>query len=126
MFASPRKRPRTGFADVSEEPLVQRNVAQLYTAEHATSIQHVLECVVLYYDEQPRVVNVWDARVKAWGRVNVVTLLLADRTGPIHMDVWRDSADKILQDLTNWSEGTESPLIVEFKKFYVRSDKSTW
>ena len=42
------------------------------------------------------------------------------------MDFWRDSADKILHDLNTWSERTDSQLVVEFKKFYVRSDKSTW
>ena len=91
---------------------MQRNVAQFYAGDLTTSVLHTVECVVLYYDEQSRVVNVWDARLKTWGRVNVVTLLLADRTGPIHMDFWRDRADKILHDLNDWSEQTDSQIVV--------------
>ena len=46
----------------------------------------------------------WTAR-----QVAVITVVLADRTGPICMDLWRDAAEALLRDVERWQHDAEAP-----------------
>ena len=54
----------------------------------------------------------------------MLTVLLADATGPISFEAWRDGADQFLRNFSEWGDHTNgsSPLYVELQRFEARDD----
>ena len=78
---------------------------------------------MLHFSEELRWVSVFtDWKTKLVQKVPVITLLLADVTGPIALELWRLSAEKVFKDLTAWS-ASDSTVWVEIRYMSVRTEK---
>ena len=124
MFTSPRKRPRQNVALNKDGPVTYRSVHDLHTAETELTDALALQAHVLHYPSETRLVMVRDRRTGTQESVSVMSILLADRTGPILLEFWREAADETLHQLTTWETGLPCGklLMVDVQRFVVRED----
>ena len=56
----------------------------------------------------------------------MITLTLADRSGPILLEAWRDVAETLVRDYVTWSETSENRRVyVDVERFEVKEDTRT-
>ena len=78
--------------------------------------------VVLHYPEEPRWGTITDRKTKAQSQVPVVSVMLADASGPILLELWRDAADSALRELADWASGSNDALVwVEVRYAWCRA-----
>ena len=94
MFRSPKRLKKTNSAAVLEPRF--NTIVELHTHEADASNAVKLEAYVLHFPNELRQVTVTDQRTQKTEQVGAMTVLLADRTGPILLEAWRDVADNIL------------------------------
>ena len=79
------------------------------------------EVYLLFYPAEARLVATKDRKTQAPETVQVATCVVADREGPMLLDLWRESASHTLRQFEAWeAEGQTMPLIA-IKYFYIRS-----
>ena len=94
VFASPKKRARSvAPLRPSEAELLVKIVQQLHTQDLSGSDSVKLTAVVLNHSEELRWTTVTDRMTKAQSQVPIVSVMLADSSGPILLDLWRDCAE---------------------------------
>ena len=123
MFTSPQKKRRSLESTASEAVLRSWSVAELQQVQEQGLGEHnELECFLLFVPGQPRLVQAKATRRSPAGQVAVITVVLADRTGPICMDLWRDAAEALLRDVESWQHDAEGPWLVHISNFALRGD----
>ena len=70
-----------------------QTVQQLHTQDLSGSDSVELTVVVLNHSEELRWTTVTDRMTKAQSQVPIVSVMLADSSGPILLDLWRDCAE---------------------------------
>ena len=126
MFTSPERKkrgPRTPNLDCRSEASL--SVAQLHEAEGKEATHKIsLQACVLYFPKEPRWVSVKIRGSSETERVPVLSVLLADRTGPILLESWRLQSEVLLASLLDWEETKEEGAVLkmEFVDFDVRAD----
>ena len=70
-----------------------QTVQQLHTQDLSGSDSVELTVVVLNHSEELRWTTVTDRMTKAQSQVPIVSVMLADFSGPILLDLWRDCAE---------------------------------
>ena len=118
MFAQPKKRSRVSRVTQGNVALVSTSVAQLHGEEHFTSDALSLKCVVLHYPSELRWVKTEDKKTRQAVDVAVLNVLVADGTGPIHLELWRNAAETTWKDLEEWSCLNSETLCVEVQHFW--------
>ena len=99
------------------------SVGGRYAKEPPGGDGHKAEFYVLFYPEMPRFVNVTDRRSNETSSVAVATCVVADRDGPVLLDLWRDCATSTLASFRDWAADTAGPLLIELKFFFVGHEK---
>ena len=124
MFASPKKKPRVQQQDPDTSPPRYEAVQVLHTASGLTTDALQLEAYVMHYSVEPRYVKIARGRQGAEETVPVISVLVADRTGPIVIEAWREAATMFLENLLQWDEGRadNEQLLVEITYFVVKDD----
>ena len=61
-----------------------------------------LEANVFYFPPETRQSTVSNRFTGQNEQIAVMTIVLADRTGPILFEVWRESAENLLRDWLQW------------------------
>jgi hypothetical protein len=122
MFSSPRKRARRDPVANYDVEVTFNCVKDLHCTETGGVDALALQAVVLHLPEQVRWVTVTNRRTKEVENVAVISVLLADRTGPIVLDLWRRLAEDTLRDCEAWSSTNTEQLLMEVRYFWVRSD----
>ena len=117
VFSSPKRR-RVATTTLSQTS--QMTVEQVHQSDPASATAIVLTAYVLHVPEAPRLVDVPNKKTKSSESVPVVSVLLADRTGPISLDLWRNAAEDVLRDYRAWSGENSGPMLVEWRGFAVR------
>ena len=87
-----------------------------------------LEAYVLYTPQELAVRKVPNKITKKEDQVFALSILLADRTGPITLEYWRDDAEKTHALLRKWEKektNPQQPLIVEVERFALQNDSRT-
>ena len=77
---------------------------------------------ILQAPDEPKWVNITDRRTKQQELVPVITILLADRTGPIVLELWRNTAESLLQDLNAKEDPDDEGVIIEVRRCWVRTE----
>ena len=123
VFASPKKRLRLASPlPPSEAHAVANTVQELHTQNLTGSDAMKTTAVVLHYPEEPRWGTITDRKTKAQSQVPVVSVMLADASGPILLELWRDAADRVLRELAGWASGSNDALVwVEVRYAWCRA-----
>lgn len=128
MLSSPPSRnvrPRGEDATASPSEASYISVSEIYK-NNSQSDAYMLEAFILFYPEEPRYVNVKDRRSGAMELVPVATCVLADREGPVLVDLWRSVATSTLPLFQRWSEEaashSTSPALIELKYFQAKGE----
>ena len=123
VFASPKKRLRHASPQrVSDAQVVDKTVHELHTQNLNGSDATKTTAVVLHYPEAPRWGTVTDRKTKSQIQVPVVSVMLADASGPILFELWRDAADSAFRDLTSWASSSNDALMwVEVRHAWCRA-----
>ena len=124
MLASPRKRVRNSAPSRLDTEVQFKNVLALHTEDFRGSDAIALQALVLYFPDEPRWVGVMNRRTNESENVPVLSLLLADRTGPIILDLWRNVAEDTLRRLEGWTGNDSEHPLLEIRHFVVREMKS--
>ena len=126
-FCSPRKQPRVERSQsVASEggPSEIVSVAALYGKIGAEAGSLFIEARFLYCDSETRVVSDSKAKIKSKkkGPVAVLTLVLADRTGYICLELWRDVATSVCEIAQEWL-ADEGAVYLRISNFAVVEDR---
>ena len=123
MFKSPRKKQRTKPSH-TDGPLHYFTVHDLHTSELDEAHAFGLEACVLYCPSEPRTTLVSNRFTGRSDTVSVLSVLLADRSGPILFEAWRAVSEKFTRSHTEWSESNdaENALFVSLTRFDVKED----
>ena len=124
VFVSPKKRARTAAsatAGVESQPR-SFTIGQFHTELGLRTDANVVKAAVLHFVE-PHMVTVPDRKTKASVDVAVISILLADSTAPILLELWRDAAEKAFRELTQWLTESNDTLWVEVRYMWVRTEK---
>ena len=101
------------------------SVAEIYQ-NNSQSDAYMLEAFLLYSPDEPRYVNVRDKKSGELELVPVATCVLADREGPVLVDLWRSVATSTLSLFQRWSEEAASsssgPVLIEVKYFQTKPE----
>ena len=83
-----------------------------------------LEARVLHVPAEPRQSTVSNRFTGQEEQIAVITVVLADRTGPIMFEAWRESAEKLLRDLLQWENevSDEQGVLIHLERFDVRNE----
>ena len=123
MFMSPQKKPRlTAVAVPTDGPVQFKSEQVLHTMELSESGAWRLEACVLYCPREPRVITVSNRYTGGKDNVSVITVMLAERTGPILYEAWRDAADKLARSCSEWEAPFSGPssLFVKLELFEIK------
>ena len=126
MFMSPNKKARVTPSAGPEEVPQFRSVDQLFREEFLNTDLHILEGYVLFAPEEARWIDTQNKKSRTSELIPVLTLLVADRTGPVLVDLWRGAAEKMLKDQIVWKKDSEEPLLLEVNRFWIRGDRAKW
>ena len=116
MFCTPKKKRRIDAAKGTEDEVEScfRSVADLHMGAIANTVS--LECYLLYCREEPRSVTINRARRRE--ETSVLTMLGADCTGPIKIDLWGKLADDNALSISEMQEAADEKLVLlELKHF---------
>ena len=128
---SPRKRsaahatassPKRRRTSTPQDPAEFRTVADCYALKNSNTDEHKLQCHLIH---APKAVRVIDGRNKMNGqteKTSVLNIVVADHTGPLHVDLWGSVGEKFLQDVAAAAEQSDEPLPLEISYFFVRRD----
>ena len=124
MFASPKKKTRVQQQDPDTSPPRYEAVHVLHTASGLTTDALQLEAYVMHYSLEPRYVKIQRGRQGVEETVPVISVLVADRTGPIVIEAWREAATMFLENLLQWDQvrADNEQLLVEITYFVVKDD----
>jgi hypothetical protein len=124
MFESPRKRVRRQPASAMTGDVQFRAIQALHLEEVSLTNPAALEAFVLHAPTEPRWQSITNRLTGQAEAVAVVTVLLADRTGPILFEAWRENAESMCRNFLNWQENDtrNSPLYVSIERFEIRED----
>ena len=117
--ASSPKRRRTS---TPQDPAEFRTVADCYALKNSNTDEHKLQCHLIH---APKAVRVIDGRNKMNGqteKTSVLNIVVADHTGPLHVDLWGSVGEKFLQNVAAAAEQSDEPLPLEISYFFVRRD----
>ena len=122
MFSSPKRRRTTNERTTSGPDKVV-SVGSLHR-EDVKDCCPVLQAYVLHFSDLPRYANVSARGPKEAEKIAVLSVLLADGTGPIVFDAWRNLAVNALNSLVEWEkdEDDAAPICVEIRGFVVREE----
>ena len=126
MFASPKRTKQSSYDAMEEEAketLTTRSVAQCHLADMGMGITNRLEVYLLHHDEDLRYVDVTDRKSGLSSRVPIISCLLADCTGAIMMDCWRQQAEALLPRFKEWAaEANGNLILLEVQKFGAKAE----
>jgi hypothetical protein len=117
-FRSPKRR-RTS---TPQDPAEFRTVADCYALKNSNTDEHKLQCHLIH---APKAVRVIEGQNKMNGqteKTSVLNIVVADHTGPLHVDLWGSVGEKFLQDVAAAAEQSDEPLPLEISYFFVRRD----
>ena len=75
---------------------------------------------VMYVPDEVRWLEVPNKKTNTKEQVAMCTVTLADQSGPILVDFWRQGAQNALRDLKTWDESTEEAVLVRMNRFHIR------
>ena len=122
MFGSPKKKARRTMIHDPDAKTEFKDVQDLHTMELPQAGPLSMEAMVLHNPPECRLVNVPNKLTGGKDRVFVVSVLLADRSGPVALEAWREHAEKLVRDFAMWSKQTSGPVLVQVHHFDVRED----
>ena len=128
VFASPKKRAKMKtLANSNGTDLTTVTVSECHTRDSTASDAIVLKAAVMYYPDDLRWVDVTDRKTKQKQKVAVMNVLLADVSGPITLELWREPAESVFRLLCKWEEeGTNDTLWVEVSNVWIRGEKDRY
>ena len=123
-FASPKKRARTRGTPNPEVGAELRVVTaqQFHTQDACNSDAFLFRGAVLNLEE-PRMVSITDRKTKSQMEIAIVSILLADSTGPITMELWREQAEIVFRNLNLWTGESNDTVWVEVRHMWCRAEK---
>ena len=121
---SPKRRTKREQRVDTTGAVAFQSVEALHQAELVQKSPMGLEARVLHVPPEPRQSTVSNRYTGKDEQVPVITVVLADRTGPILFEAWRDAAEKIHRDLLQWESDVsdEQCVLVHVERFDVRDD----
>ena len=119
MFAAPRKKMRGQSTQIIT--VREMSLADVHDTESSNIDYFSLTACVLYVPSEPRWVEIADRKSNEKEQVPVVTVLLADHTGPITLELWRKQADEMIRSMEKWGSRDQEPIVVTVKYFFIRS-----
>ena len=124
MFTSPAKKARRSVAPDQNAQVAFHNVQELHQLDLPQRAPLGLEAIVLHCPTEPRYVNVTNRSTGQKEPVALLTVLVADTTGPVAFEAWRDSADQLLRNCSEWGDQLQDAqqLYVELQRFDARED----
>ena len=112
LFVSPKKRVRTNSTRSDQSATLFLDIGTIHKTDASQSDAYALECFVLFAPAEVSWVQVAARGSSGSEQAAVLNVLLADRTGPIILDLWREDAHTFLRDLDEWiSAGTDCPMV---------------
>ena len=110
MFCSPKKKRRIKSRNGTEDDVEScfRSVADLHMGAMASTIS--LECYLLHCPEMPRTITI--SRSKKKEEMSVLTMLGADYTGPIKIELWNTIADEEALSISEMQQAADQQLIL--------------
>ena len=122
MFHSPpNKRNRAGMFPASAPAPIPKTVEVMNAQGHIASDAISLHCAVLHVPAELRRVSVNDRKSKQDVYVPVTNILLCDNGGPIQLELWREVAERVWNDLVKWSNSANSRIYVRLEYAWVRN-----
>ena len=124
LFPSPPKRARKTGPETSNFPIANLSVYDIHTDDAVFSQAIGLRAHVMHYSDEPRIVPMCNKSTGFQEPTSVLSVLLADKTGPIMLECWRGKAEETLRHLSTWSHSCRDnePLQIEVQRAAVRED----
>ena len=84
----------------------------------------MLQVAMVHVPDELRWVDVPDRKTKTKQKVAVMLLVLADASGTISLELWRDRAETVFQTLNGWqADAGEDIVWAEVRYAWVRNDQ---
>ena len=100
------------------------SVADCHSRDATGTDSLMVRAAVVYVPDELRWVDVTDRKTKAQQKVAVMSLVLADASAPIALELWRDRAETVFQALNSWQlDAGEDIVWVEVRYAWVRSEQ---
>ena len=127
MFHSPKKQGKGANKGVPKDPPSFTTVAKCYTHDNTSSDAFILECYLLHVPDEARWVDTKNKKSNTTESTPVLTVVVADRSGPVTMDLWRDAAQDLLREVEQWKTQGCEPFCIEVSHFWLRGDtRNKW
>jgi hypothetical protein len=120
MFASSKKRPRRH----SPQPTLSCGLvsaAEIHATDVSNSDAFEFRGYLLYYPDALRWASVTNNRNRSQEIVPVLNVLLADQTGPVQMELWRQAAVDAFHNFELWTAEPFVPVPIVVSRFVVRN-----
>jgi len=124
LFNNPPKRAKRTGQEISNLPITNLSVHDIHMGDAVFSQAIGLRGKVMHYSDDPRLVTMRNKTTGLQEPISVLSVLLADRTGPIMLECWREKAEETLRLLSMWSQSCpdNEPLQIEVQRALVRED----
>ena len=123
MLVSPKRRRIAASEENGDSMPRPMSVQDITNLRSSRSDAYVLEAFLLYFPDQERNVSVTERRTKLKEPVAVATCIVADREGPLLLDLWRNAAPEMIATFQEWTQDTEQPPLVEIKYFVIQEER---
>ena len=99
----------------------RKTAAEVHLEPLSLTDANRFEGMLLHAPEEPRWVATKKRKTNEEETTPVLSLVLADHTGPVVFDAWRGVARRILADIKVWTQSQAEPLFVSLERFNVRA-----
>jgi hypothetical protein len=83
---------------------------------------NVCEVYLLYFPSETRQVDAKERSSQSRETVAVATCIVADRQGPMLLDLWREPASTMLRQFEAWAQASATAPLVQVKHFFIRTE----
>ena len=120
-LSPPRKKAQTRQSS-SSTPTEFRTVAECYTMKFSKTDAQRLQCYLIHVPERMQIVEIQNRPNSPTGRNSVLNIIVADRTGPLQVDLWQTIGEQFLEDFSTAVEQSDQPLLVDISNFWIRGE----
>ena len=106
----------------SSTPTEFRTVAECYTMKFSKTDAQRLQCYLIHVPERMQIVEIQNRPNSPTGRRSVLNIIVADRTGPLQVDLWQTIGEQFLEDFSTAVEQSDQPLLVDISNFWIRGE----
>ena len=120
VFVSPQKRRRSTADNIPTDVMQTVSVSEIQKLKISSSDAFSFQGHLLYCPDEPRTVQSFNKKTKEFEEALVLTVLLADRTGPAQLDIWRDDVRPAIRQFQEYLLDDQQSVILNINRVLIR------